>query len=365
VFTRGGCKGELVAMKKSVVKAVCIVAVLMTGSPVFGQSLLDETEPEEVDNRMGVVFDMDRSAESDMLILRNGDRLIGSILNDDFGIHTFYGQLNFKSQLVAGIDFEGDENNIESIVTVNNNRFSGFLDNLVFSVKLDSGPMVQVRRERVAKVVFHLREGERDGLKQGRYLELKNGDYFSGTILNKMIIVAAAYGDVPVKLDSIKTITITGGSFPVVKVAQTNDTVVQGALKTEDIEVMLDVGTMVKIYQDRIDKISAQEGDVPELARIVGSSGQAVKVRSLDQLMARFIGSGPAAQGLGIGTVPDDSPFTGVLEKGDVIDSINGEPYGKGMLSASAKSLMSGEVPVLTLGVTRGDQSFNLRVTEE
>jgi len=318
-----------------------------------------------MDNRMGMVFDMERSAENDLLILRNGDRLVGNILNDGFGIRTFYGQLNFKSQLVAGIDLEGGENNIEAIITVNNNRFSGFLENPVFSVKLDSGPLVQVRRERVAKIVFHLREDERDGLTQGRYLELKNGDYFSGAILNKMIVVAAAYGDVPVKLDSIKTITITGGSFPMVKVAQTNDTVVQGALKTEDIEVMLDVGAMVKIYQDRIDKISAQEGDIPESARISDSSGPVIKVRSLDQLMARFIGSEPAVQGLGIGMVPQHSPFNGVLEKGDVIDSINGEPYSKGMLSASAKSLISGEVPVLTFGVTRDDQSFNLRVMRE
>ncbi|HSR87545.1 MAG TPA: hypothetical protein VLL07_01220 [Pontiella sp.] len=353
-------------MKKNLVEAVCIVAVLLAGMPVFGQSLADETEREEMDNRMGMVLDMERSTENDILVLRNGDHLVGSILNDDFGIRTFYGQLNLKSELVAGIDLEGGENSIEAIITVNNNRFSGFIENPVFSVKLDAGPLVQVRRERVSKVVFHLRKGERDGLKQGRYLELKNGDYFSGTILNRMIVVAAAYGDVPVKLDAIKTISITGGSFPVVKIAQTNDTVVQGSLKTEDVEVMLDIGTMVKLFQDRIDKISAQQGDIPESAKIVGSSGQAVQVRSLDQLMARFIGSGPAASsGLGIGTVPDDSPFAGALEKGDVIESINGEPYGKGMLSASAKALMSGEVPVLTFGITRGDQSFNLRVTKE
>lgn len=352
-------------MKKSVVEAVCIVAVLMNGMTVFCQRLLDESGPEEMDNRMGAVFDMERSAESDMLILRNGDRLVGSILNDDFGIRTFYGPLSFKSQLVAGIDLDGGDSNIEAIITVNNNRFSGFLDNPVFSVKLDSGPMVQVRRERVAKAVFHLREGERDGLKQGQYLELKNGDYFSGTILNKMIIVAAAYGDVPVKLETVETISITGGSFPVAKVTQTNENVVQGALKTEDIEVMLDVGAMVKIYQDRIDTITCQEGAVPDSARIVGTTGETVKVQALDQLMARFIGSQPASGGLGIGTVPADSPFAGVLEKGDVIESINGEPYAKGMLSTSAKALMSGEVPVLTFGVARGGQSFNLGVTKE
>lgn len=352
-------------MKNNVVKTGCIVAVLMSGISAIGQSLVKDNAPGEMDNRMGMVFDIERTESADLLILRNGDRLIGTVLNDGFGIRTFYGQLNFKAELVAGIDFEGDEKNIEAIVTVNNNRFSGFLDDTIFSIKLDSGPMVQVRRERIAKAVFHVREGERDGLKQGRFLELKNGDYFSGTILNRMITVAAAYGEVPVKLDSIKTITITGGSFPVVKVAQTNDTVVQGALKTEDIEVMLDVGSMVKIYQDRIDKISAQEGDVPDSAKIAGSSGQAVKVRSLDQLMARFIGSGPATKGLGIGAVPTDSPFDGALEQGDVIDSINGEPYAKGMLSVSAKSLMSGEVPVLTFGVTRGDESFNLRVMKE
>jgi S1-C subfamily serine protease len=81
--------------------------------------------------------------------------------------------------------------------------------------------------------------------------------------------------------------------------------------------------------------------------------------------MARFIGSGPATKGLGIGTVPDGSPFAGALQQGDVIDSINGEPYAKGMLSVSAKSLMAGEVPALIFGVTRGDQSLMIRVVRE
>ena len=81
-------------MKKSLVKAVCIIAVLTTGIAVLGQTLMDEAGPEEMDNRMGVVFDMERSTESDVLILRNGDRLVGSILNDGFGIHTFYGPRN-------------------------------------------------------------------------------------------------------------------------------------------------------------------------------------------------------------------------------------------------------------------------------
>lgn len=355
----------MIIMKKTIATTVFTTAWLLLGATTFGQILVDEDAAiMEEDNRLGVVFDMERSENSDVLILRNGDRLVGSIQNDGFGIRTSYGQLNFGSPLVAGIDLDGGENNIDAIVTVNNNRFSGFLDDPIFTLRLDTGPVVQVRREKVSKAVFRLRDSERDGLKQNQYLELSNGDYFSGKILNKMITVEAAYGEVPVKLDTVDTITITGGNFPVVKVAQTNDNVVQGTLKTEDIEVMLDVGAMVKIYQDRIEKISCQEGDIPEAARIVGSS-EAVKIRSIDQLMARFIGAGPSATGLGIGTVPGDSPFAGTLQKGDVIESINGEPYGKGMLSNTAKALMSGEVPALVYGVKRGDQSFNVRVTRE
>jgi formylglycine-generating enzyme required for sulfatase activity len=53
----------------------------------------------------------------------------------------------------------------------------------------------------------------------------------------------------------------------------TNGDTVQGILETEDIEIELDVGSVIEVYQDRIDRIFFKEGYVPDsIPSIVTSS---------------------------------------------------------------------------------------------
>jgi hypothetical protein len=58
----------------------------------------------------------------------------------------------------------------------------------------------------------------------------------------------------------------------------TNGDTVQGILETEDIEIELDVGSVIEVYQDRIDRIFFKEGYVPDgIPSIVTSSPVAAK----------------------------------------------------------------------------------------
>ena len=247
-----------------------VAAMLVTVLPAVAQEQPAESRAEEQDTCMTVVLDSERSSNTDIILLRNGDKLTGTILNKAFGIRTSYASLSFNNGMIAGIDLEGGANNIEAIITVNNNRFSGFIDDPVFVFKLQSGTQVEIRREKVLKAIFRVREAERSGIPQRQFIILKNGDFFSGKVLTEKLTLGTTYAKISIQLRETESITLIGANNPLTKVLLRNQDTVQGVLETEDIEIELDVGPKVAIYQDRIDVIYTTEGFVP--ADIAGAS---------------------------------------------------------------------------------------------
>jgi len=159
---------------------------------------------------------------------------------------------------------------------VNNNRFSGFIDDAFVSFKLTGGPQLEIRREKVLKIVFRQRAQETTGMKWRQSMVLKNGDYFHGQILTQNIIISTTYAKIPLDFATTESITLIGDSNPLTIVKMTNGDSVQGILETEDIQIELDVGSVIEVYQDRIDRIFFKEGYVPDgIPSIVTSSSVA------------------------------------------------------------------------------------------
>ena len=252
------------------VKFVLLVSIwlMLVSICPFAQETAPQIDIQKDAESLGIVLDLERQSSTDILLLRNGDKLTGTVLNGEFSIRTSYAKIELNNRIIAGIDLEGGVNNIEKIITVNNNRFSGFIDDPVFVFKLQSGDQIKVRREKVLKVVFRVREAERKGIPQRQFITLKNGDYFSCNILNEELIVATTYAKVPLSLNDAESITLIGGENPLTKVLMSNGDLLQGVLETEDIEVELDVGSTAKVYKDRIDVIYCQTGAVPKYLNI-------------------------------------------------------------------------------------------------
>ena len=253
-------------MKKAVLLIICVILLATLG--------LANTEP--VMPAIETVLDTERPKDVDILLLRNGDKLTGTVVNENFSIRTSYAHIVIESKYIAGINLEGGANNIESIITVNNNRFSGFIDDAFISFKLTNGPQLEIRREKVLKIVFRQRPQETTGMKWRQFMQLKNGDYFHGQILTKDITISTTYAKIPLDFATTESITLIGDANPLTTVKMTNGDTVQGILETEDIEIELDVGSVIEVYQDRIDRIFFKEGYVPDgIPSIVTSSATA------------------------------------------------------------------------------------------
>ena len=232
------------------------------------------------------VLDEKRSQSTDILLLRNGDKLTGQVMNPSISMRTSYAsQLKFETRLIAGLLFEGQAY-METLFSVNGNRFSGFIDDPVISFKIAGGGTIPIRKEKIAKVVFHTREGELGGIPRNYLIVLVNGDLMTGVILNKAFNVKTTYAKVAVPAEQIEHIAMTGerNVLTTIKMKGTGDQI-QGILEDEDIEIDLDCGPVVKVYQDRIKEIYFQRGygeklDLPagvgEVAAWLGAGGPAL-----------------------------------------------------------------------------------------
>jgi len=329
-----------------------LMTLVMTGA-VASESLevvADESAGENLD----VVLDLERPDDDDVLVLRNGDRLTGTILNESFSLKTPYGALTFNNQIVAGIDLEGGSNHIESIVTVNNNRFSGFIEEPVFDFKLHEGPQVGIRREKVLKAVFRVRDAEREDITQRQFLILTNKDFFSGEILNDQFVIATTYAKVPVMLGDVESVTLVGGTNHLTEVVFRNGDFLQGVLEWEDIHVELDIGPTIKIYQDRIHTIYGPEGFVPD-AKAPVAPWPLIKLGESETV---GYGAKFEDQRLKIVKIANGSPAEKAgLQIGDQIVSIDGEALDAADALRNVRDeMISGKRQQAIIRVLRGEE---------
>jgi hypothetical protein len=330
--------------------------------PIAQQAAKSESLIGRSDN-LGIVLDLQRPSDTDVLLLRNGDKLTGTILNSTFSIRTSYASLKFHNRMIAGIDLEGGANNIEAIVTVNNNRFSGFIDAPGFAFKLQTGPQIQIRREKVLKAIFRVRGEERKGIPQRQFLLLKNGDYFSGRILNDRLSVSTTYAKVPLDLNDAESVRLIGGNNPLTKIIMRNNDTLQGVLETDDISVELDIGQRISIYQDRIDIFFCRDGFIPDLP---AARAEVPLIKMGDK---SFWGVEISIADKGVAVVKFSDPLSvfklAGVEPGDVFISANGDKISSVLEFVQLRDkVVKGLISGVTFEVQRGNSKFFIKVTK-
>jgi hypothetical protein len=211
----------------------------------------------------------------DLIELTNGDVLHGTVLNESFRMATPYTEVELGAERVAGIDLERNRTEIETIVTVDNNKLAGFLRTGTFRVKLEGLEQpVDIRRERLLRVIFGCRGGERAGLERHQYIVLKNGDHFSAKIVDSRWVLDTGFAQMPLALEQLKSITFdkNGG----VQVTRLSEMSTRGRLSVEEIELEMDIaqgnGRRFKVHPDRIETLYCQEGYMPDNVQSRGSS---------------------------------------------------------------------------------------------
>lgn len=209
-----------------------------------------------------MVLSLERPAEEDVIFMKNGDKLTGKVISSSIGIQTPYAQIFFDARLIAGIIF-GAGTYIERIYTVNKSYFSGFINSPTIDFRLSSGAEIVVRKEKIARILFHVRDKELLGIPGSDIFYMVNGDVFAGRLTDEVFQVKTAYADVTIGANTIRDISFITEQQVFTKITLYNGDEINGVLRDEDIHIDLDAGPSIAIYQDKITDVRMRIGYEP------------------------------------------------------------------------------------------------------
>jgi len=111
----------------------------------------------------GAGITLEQAAQHDSVTLRNGDTITGDILNDSFTIQTSYGRLTFKRAEVEKIVVEGAGTNVDVLRLRIGDKLSGVLQDSKIRLRLVSGTVTELDKDKVKEVRLRREEGKAEG----------------------------------------------------------------------------------------------------------------------------------------------------------------------------------------------------------
>lgn len=233
-------------------RAVVMIGLLL-GVAVVGQ-LAPARGAEQALPGWTEVFGQERSAETDVIHLRDGTKLQGQVLNESFTIHTPYGMVTIPVSRCAGVSNLRASGNTETIITVNGNRLSGLISDGTIRFRTSSGTSADMRRER-ADLILLKRRGDERGFLRNTNADLfvaRNGDLLTGRIVEPVLKVRTAKDEVALAVADIQEM---GGSAETNRTAlflKRDGNLLEGRLVTDEITLELDSGaTLTTTYAGR------------------------------------------------------------------------------------------------------------------
>jgi len=249
-----------------------------------------------------MVSSLERPVGEDVIFMKDGDKLTGKVTNSSIVIQTPYAQIFFDARLIAGIIF-GAGAYMERVYTVNKSYFSGFINNSTIDFRLSSGAEIVVRKEKIARILFRVREKELLGIPGSDIFYMVNGDVFAGRLTDEVLRVKTAYTDVTIEANTIRDISFIAEEQVFTKITLYNGDEINGVLRDEDIHIDLDAGPPITIYQDKIKEVRMRIGYEPVVVVAVTTS---TPVSATDDMV--LIPEGEFLMGCNYGD-PDETPI--------------------------------------------------------
>ncbi len=228
--------------------------------------------------------DRPAGAGQDLIELKNGDVLRGTVLDDALALTTPWAELVLPAARVAGLDLDQPRTGLESLHTVDGNRLTGFLRGPGLRVRLEVlDEPILLRRERIARVVFGRRGDERAGLERNQYVVLRNGDHFGARVVRADWALDAGFARLPLALAGLERLEFDGKGG--VTATRVGGAATKGRLDAEEVELVLDIAPgpgaasgdapeagpggapaprVLRVHVDRLAAIYCQPGFVPD-----------------------------------------------------------------------------------------------------
>ena len=227
-------------------------------------------------------IDLPRNDQNDLVVLRNGDELLGVILNDTYSVETLLGKLDLPAAGVVGLNVPADDDPQVQVVLTDGQVVAGKLLNAPLKVKLVNGNEISLPVKNMKTASFKMSPERPEQVTASPMLVLRCGQRLFIDPSNAGFIFHTEYGDITVSPDEVVSLQMDTPDSGLHRLLFSNGSVLSGLLVADELAMHLDLGPEIRIPQGMVKRFDfpSPEQDHKNLA--------VVTLRNKNQLYGRL-----------------------------------------------------------------------------
>lgn len=190
----------------------------------------------------------------DRLFMKNGDKIVGEVLNKFFTIQTPYARIILKDEELKEIDFQREDSKMDVFLSTNLEKFSGICLNSYIDFQLPEEKQITILKEKISRIIFAYKRKPIEAV--STLFKMVNGDLFFGEIQGGGLEVKTPYLSVFLQKEKLKHIAFTGEGIVIVEVTTRKGDFFRGTLKEDIITVKLNNGGLESICGEMFSEIN-------------------------------------------------------------------------------------------------------------
>ncbi|MDQ3441145.1 MAG: hypothetical protein M3478_12435, partial [Planctomycetota bacterium] len=176
----------------------------------------------------------------DVIELRGGDQMKGTLKEPSYKLETFYGNVELPVDRVIALMNVGDFRPRQLIVTVDGEIFGGKLAKDTLSMELSSGQTTQVPLSQVTRAGYRKRPNEPEEWKFDKpFMMMRSGDRVAVTMPQQPIDVITRYGALKIDAKTIAAIVFQSEEHGVHEVRLTDGSHFAGLVSASQFDMKL------------------------------------------------------------------------------------------------------------------------------
>jgi len=287
-------------------KSVAIVHVHQTaGNQQAASDLIEKIDPRKlladipkdlrriianVRSVMPLLGDLEllRGEALDVVELRNGDRVTGTLADSSFKLNAPFGPIDVPADRVLGAFNVGEFKPRQLIVTIDGQILGGALVKETVDLTLPGGQLTAIPLRQISRIGFRKRatEVEEIAITQPHVI-LREGDRIAIAPPTAPLMLATRYGPIEVPAASVASIAFQDEESAVHIVRLTDGTLISGLVTTPELDVTLASGAAVKMPVSSLAMLKLVVGESPDLNK---DETPALRTLGDDALVGTLVG---------------------------------------------------------------------------
>ena len=204
----------------------------------------------------------------DVVELRNGDRVTGTLVDKSFNLKAPFGEIAVPADTVLGAFNIGEYRPRQLIVTTDGQVLGGTLGKETIEMSLPGGQTTAIPLRQVSRIGMRKRANEAEEVQLTQpHAVLREGDRVAIAAPTAPLSIATRYGTVEVPAAAIAAVVFQDESSPVHVVRLADGTVLSGLVITPELDVTLANGSAVKLPVANVLSLNIVPGELPEIVK--------------------------------------------------------------------------------------------------